>query len=304
MRTPPAERALQPVASRLASYSRDSRVLEWKAYMGIAMLGFISSPGFTAASIPLEVFKFMLTTAFYLAFSFSINNSFDAESDALREDKAEKNPVATGRIKFKESIIFSSSLAVTGLLLTYLWFGSCFSIYLLLVALSLAYSTPPLRLKSVPFMDLASHGLFFGALLYFYGVSALGSVTLQTILVGASIFTYSVVLELRNHLDDFQVDLSSGTRTTVCWLGYEKSLSVLKTLLILHWLLLSAASLLIYPSVMSLILIFTVSSALAGLKWTRFDCYLKLADACTCIAYVLILLGGFNMIVLQLGENL
>lgn len=292
-----------PFASRLIFYYRNSRILEWRAYIGMAMLGFISGPGFTVVSLPLEVFKFMLTMAFYLAFSFSINNSFDARSDALWEEKAEKNPVATGGIKFKEGVVFSSCLAATGLLLTYFWFKSCFSIYLLLVALSLAYSAPPFRLKSAPLIDLVSHGLFFGALLYFYGVSASGSATFQNIPIGASILIYSVVLELRNHLNDFQVDLSSGTRTTVCWLGYEKSLTVLKVLLVFHWLFLSAISVFIYPNIAILTLLFTASFTLAGLRRVLSDRYLRLADICTCIAYFLIILREFSMAAFQLGGN-
>lgn len=292
-----------PFASRLILYYRNSRILEGRAYVGMAMFGFISSPTFIATSVPLEVFKFMLTVAFYLAFSFSINNSFDARSDALLKEKAEKNPVATGEIGFKEGVVFSSCLAVTGLSLTYFWFRSCFSIYLLLVILSMAYSAPPFRLKSVPLMDLVSHGLFFGALLYFYGVSASGSATFQTLLIGASIFIYSVVLELRNHLNDFQVDLSSRTRTTVYWLGYEESLTVLKVLLIFHWLFLSAISVSICPNVAILTISFTVSFTLAGLRRIRFDRYLRSADICTCIIYVLILLREFNMAALQYGGN-
>jgi len=294
---------LNSFASRLVSYYRNSRILEWRAYLGIAMFGFISKSGFTVMSTPLEAFKFILTIAFYLAFSFSINNSFDARSDALRKEKAEKNPVATGEIGFKEGITFSSCLAATGLSLTYFWFRNGFSIYLLLVLLALAYSTPPFRFKSVPFMDLVSHGLFFGTLLYFYGVSASGGATFQTVLISISIFIYSAILELRNHLDDFQVDLSSGTRTTVCRLGYEKSLTVLRVLLIFHWVFLSAVSIFIYPSMTILTLFFTVLFALAGLRRTRFNHYLRLADICTCLLYVLILFREFNTTIFQSGGN-
>jgi len=152
-------------------------------------------------------------------------------------------------------------------------------------------------------MDLISHGLFFGAFLYFYVVSASSGVTFQTVLISISIFIYSVILELRNHLDDFQVDLSSGTRTTVCWLGYEKSLTVLKVLLIFHWLCISAVSVLIYPGMIILTLFFTVLFTLPGLSRMRFNRYLRLADICTCILYVLILIREFNTTIFQPGGN-
>jgi len=68
----------------------------------------------------------------------------------LQKEKAEKNPVAMGRIGFKEGILFSSCLAVTGLSLTYFWFRSSFSIYLLLIILSLTYSALPSGLNPCP----------------------------------------------------------------------------------------------------------------------------------------------------------
>ncbi|MCX8182828.1 MAG: UbiA family prenyltransferase [Crenarchaeota archaeon] len=289
--------------SRFILYYRNSRILEWRAYIGMAVLGFISGPTFIATLVPLEVFKFMLTIGFYLAFSFSINNSFDARSDALQKEKAEKNPVATGGIGFKEGVVLSSCLAATGLLLTHFWFKSCFPLYLLLVALSLAYSASPFRLKFVPLIDLVSHGLFFGVLLYFYGVSASGSTTFQILLIGVSIFIYSAVLELRNHLNDFQVDLSSGTRTTACWLGYEKSLTLLKVFLTFHWLFLSAISVSIHPHIVFLNLFFTVLFASTGLRRVLSDRYLRLANISTCIIYVLLLLKEPGMTPFQFGGN-
>ncbi len=292
-----------PFASRLIFYYRNSRIPEWRAYIGMAIFGFISSQEFIFVFIPLEVLKFMLTITFYLAFSFSINNSFDAKSDALRKEKAEKNPVATGVIGFKEGVVFSLCLAFVGLLLTYFWFRSCFPIYLLLVILSFTYSAPPFRFKSVPFIDLVSHGLFFGALLYFYGASVSSRITFQTALISASIFIYSAILELRNHLNDFQVDSSSGTRTTVCQLGYEKSLIVLKILLTLHWLFLSTVSIFFYPSIAILSLFFTVLFTLMSLRWSRLDRYLRLTDISTCIIYIPISLRELSMTAFQFGGN-
>jgi 4-hydroxybenzoate polyprenyltransferase len=74
----------------------------------------------------------------------------------------------------------------------------------MLVFLGGAYSVPPLRFKSIPLVDIITHGLFFGTLLYLYGALVAGGPSAQTMIVGVSIFIYSITLELRNHLDDFQ----------------------------------------------------------------------------------------------------
>ena len=277
-------------SSRFVLYYRNSRTLEWKAYVSMAILGFISNSVLAIILAPSEIFKFMLTTSLYLAFSFSINNSFDAKSDVLHKEKAMKNPIATGEIKFKEGIIFSSCLAIVGLLLTYCWFESCFSIYLSLIILSSAYSVPPIRLKSKPFLDLISHGMFFGILLYFYGVLASGGLIFQNIIVGFSIFIYSIILELRNHLKDFEVDLRSRTITTVCYLGYRKSLIALKVLLVFHWSFLSMASFIIRHEIAALPIFLSILFTLAGLKQIRSNRYLRIADLFTCIILLLLTL--------------
>ncbi|MGQ9597470.1 MAG: hypothetical protein ACUVUS_08950 [Thermoproteota archaeon] len=54
--------------SHLVFHYRNSRIRGWRAYIGMAMLGFISSPSFIATSVPLEAFKFMLTMVFCLYF--------------------------------------------------------------------------------------------------------------------------------------------------------------------------------------------------------------------------------------------
>lgn len=293
--------AFGSLESRLVIHYRNFRVHNWRAYAGMAALGLVQNLGSLALQNNIsEVLKFIITVAFYLAFSFSINNCFDANCDALQKEKLVNNPVARGSISFKESLILSLCMAVAGLLLAYLWFRSCFLPYFSLVLLAGTYSAPPLRLKSIPLVDLISHGLFFGALLYFYGhIVASGNLSYEAILIGMLIFIYSATLELRNHIEDIQTDLSSGTRTTACWLGYEKSRRLLEALLLLHWLLLMAVSINVRPHIG---ILFIAAIMLMSIRWIEPNRYLRLADLCTCVT--LILLSVDSRILVLMGVTI
>jgi 4-hydroxybenzoate polyprenyltransferase len=93
------------------------------------------------------------------------------------------------------------------------------------------YSAPPLRMKSKPFLDLISHGLFAGALLFIFPFLFFGQ-KLNTFhyLIALSIFYLSAMLETRNHLEDYQSDFRAGLKTSVCFLGYKNSEKLLRYL--------------------------------------------------------------------------
>ena len=117
------------------SHYKNFRVFEWRAYLGLAVLGFISAINIAYFDYVM-LFIFLITTSLYLAFSFSINNCFDIKSD-IKEHKTSKNPVAAGLIKMREAIIVSVSTALVGIFIAYLWLNPVsFYIYILLIILS------------------------------------------------------------------------------------------------------------------------------------------------------------------------
>jgi len=280
---------LKFVILRFINYFYNVRVSDWRAYFGIALLGFVRNVG--AASLNIMIYRtlrFMVTIIFYLAFTFSINNCFDIKCDAYKEAKIKRNPIAAGHITFREGLILSLCMAFTGLVLSYLWFDeNCFLIYFIMLSLAGAYSAPPLRLKSVPLMDLLSHSLFFGALLYLYGLLSNGGINLQEASLAASVSLYSIILELRNHLEDYEADLNSETKTTVCYMGYGRSRRLLRILIIIHYILLTAVSYLSGNPSSSLILVSAILAA-SKLLSLRFKHLLRLTDLYTCIMYLLI----------------
>lgn len=277
--------------SYIESLYRNIRVKDWRAYFSLGVLGFFSGTTSThVENLVVNFLKLTVTLSLYLAFAFSINNCFDVEADALRAKKLLKNPVAAGLISFKAGLVFSVCLALLGAFITVAWFHSSpFTVSLYLSKLLLAgfYSVPPLRLKSRPFFDLLSHGFFFGALPYLYGVSISGDLTAQFLYVASSIFTYSLILELRNHVEDYAEDLFSGVETTAVHLGYTRSQNLLKTLLALHWLYLTL--------LMSTLSLYAVTLPLSPLfyliaRWKSVNVssrYIRAADLLTCVAYAL-----------------
>jgi len=97
------------------------------------------------------------------------------------------------------------------------------------------YSSPPLRMKSRPWFDLISHGLFAGALLFLIPVLIFSKeLTKFHFLIALSIFYFSVILELRNHIEDYEIDKEAGLNTTVVFLGREKSEKLLRFLAVFY----------------------------------------------------------------------
>lgn len=273
---------------------RNIRVRDWRAYMAIGVLGYIHySPNLPASWFIQGAVMLAVTLVLYLAFAFSINNCFDVDCDRLQQRKLAKNPIAAGLVGFKTGLAFSLCLAFTGFLLTLLWFqpvSTPSAVYLTLLALAGFYSSPPLRFKSVPFLDLLSHSLFFGGLLYLYGASVGGGLPLYLLPMALSISLYSIILELRNHLEDFQTDAGAGVRTAVIRLGYKRAETVLRALLTWHWMCLVSISVIFHP--------YTAIIPVAALiyllvRWKDIGAsssYLRAADLATCIFYAVITL--------------
>ena len=263
--------------------------------MGMSLLGYLQGLGnpLLIFSDCLSFIKYLGTVMLYLGFSFAINNCFDFEGDRLG-DKISKNPVASGIIGQRGGIIQSGLIALTGLTLTFLWFdGYTFVIYLVMVLLSGAYSVPPLRLKSVPLMDMMSHGLFFGALLILYGISVTQGFGGGTVYLVCSIFIFSLILELRNHIDDAPEDYASKVDTTVTRIGVVKSNKLLYVLNFIHVSFLmgvtyvigiQAVSLLVCVLTGSLVLLFSVKA--------NKNLYLRSIDVLTTLVYVFFVLKG------------
>jgi len=211
------------------------RPYEWRAYIFFTLLGFLY-PTPRPRITPDNLFRLIISTSCYLSLSYWINNAYDVKSDLI-------NPQLRSRNIFIEKSISRIMLKLVALTLLIAGFSMTIhnSIsqinYLSMSLLAILYSTPPVRLKEKPPLDLISHALFFGSQLFLHGyfishVKIKAEITQLIILVSL----YSIILQLRNHIEDYFADSAAGYKTTATVLGLEKS-NLLLNVLILTFLL-------------------------------------------------------------------
>ena len=261
------------------------RIRNWLGYFLIATLGYVIFAKLNAY-ISKTIFFYVLV-CLYLGFSFSINNCFDIKEDSLKRKK--NNPVAMGEMKQKNGIVFSLLLALLGIFLSFLCGLNVFYFFSLLISLSFSYSSSPFRLKSKPFFDLISHGLFFGSLLFLFpSVFFSKDVEFLHILIAISIFYFSIILELRNHIEDYESDKKAGLKTTVCVLGLNASKKITYSISLLFPLLLLPIFYAINRNI--IFSSFLVITAIFYLAFYNKKSY-RILDIYSNISYFLIVLG-------------
>lgn len=269
----------------LKSFLKYYRMKDWRAYFGLGFFGFVVSKGFLFPAF--DIFIFLTIGILLLAFGFSINNFFDIEEDR------EKKETANLLIQNKKNFIFSILPGILGLLLSLL-FG--LKVFLFVLAASLIgffYSAPPLRMKSKPFLDLISHGLFAGALIFLFPLMIFNpQLTLFHYLIAFSVFYLSATLDLRNHLEDFHSDFRAGLKTTACFLGYKNSENLLKYLLFFLPFLFSPLFLIASEGYAFSLLIFLILTSVSLLLFLFKKSY-RVMDAYSVFSYATIAILTF-----------
>jgi lycopene elongase/hydratase (dihydrobisanhydrobacterioruberin-forming) len=286
-RIPTLEISSIGVPDAVRPYVANVRMGDWGGYIGMSLLGYLL--GLTGTGIDYIGFLvYMAAVALYLGFSFSVNNCFDHAGDRLG-DKASKNPIALDQMSVRSGIIFSAALAASGLALTAIWFGSGPALlYAVMLLLSGAYSTPPIRFKSIPVVDMLSHGLFFGALIVLFGVSVAGGSNPLTFFVLADVFVVSLTLELLNQIGDATEDAKSGVKTTAIMIGIPSANKLLYALLIAHVTMLSyITSQLGSLLITGVLMVFLVGVAYQLLRVRGKDRFLFLLEKITPLVYLI-----------------
>jgi len=248
------------------------RIRAWKAYLGMSLFGYALS----ADALDMRVGIFLLSISLYLAFAFAINNCYDTDTDAL---SSKKNPVASGEISMERARALSYLFAASGLLTTMALPRISSALYALMLALAYAYSAPP-RLKALPPMDMISHGLFFGAMIFLFGTSVSGAFHTEHLWIALSVFFYSCLFEFRNHIEDFENDRRAGVKTSAVLLG-ERRETAFSLLSIAHLALLS--QLMIPGSLYPMSGLILASPEKLALK------HFRIINAATIVVYILVL---------------
>jgi len=215
----------------LKPYLELMRMKNWLGYFLMASLGFVISRGFL---FPLkDIIIFYTTVILLFGFVFSINDCFDTKEDKLDKDK--KNPIVLERINLKQGLAFSVFLAISGLALSMVLGLKVFLLFFTTIVFAFLYSAPPVRMKGRPLLDLFSHGLFAGALIFLIPVLVFNNqLTFFHYLIAFSLFYFSITLEIRNHIEDYETDKKAGLKTTVGTLGPKNSEKLLRYLALIY----------------------------------------------------------------------
>ena len=218
------------------------RIKNWRAYMGLAILPIlkiIEWPMFLGHIW--DIIILVISMSIYLAFAFGINNYYDREED-IEEGDAKKNPIVFGKLSPKAALSFLAFITITGIILVYAYTYDLivWSLYVSLIFFAWIYSAYPIRLKTRAIWDILSHGLYFGSIIFAYSYLFLFRNKLDALLYNPLlylIFFYSISLEMRNEVEDFEFDKAAGLKTTAITLGKNNAVKFIFTVLFLHWII-------------------------------------------------------------------
>jgi 4-hydroxybenzoate polyprenyltransferase len=208
----------------MLEYFEAARVGSW--------LGWIFSFGF--GSVLFSVSPFAVTVIVLFAFSFAtasvfvLNQYFDREAD--RENEVKSNlPVASGRITPRRTLIFSFLLVASCLILVFIANVQVLPLFIVYLGLWTVYSTPPLRLKSVPVADFVISGIGAGFLPFLIGGGLTDKLiyNIPSIMLGA---TPLILIHGGGHIvqavGDYEADRKTGVQTFVVRCGKKTGVIV------------------------------------------------------------------------------
>jgi 4-hydroxybenzoate polyprenyltransferase len=198
--------------------------------------------GFLVSGIRLDVgllplmFLVLIANQLSVAFAFMVNDVADARDDATDISKVVRNHVSAGLLA--PNIDYIASFA-TALISVFVFYSLGFIPFLLGIVdliLSALYSLKFIRLKSIPVLDLISHGLMLGGLqmlcAYFTLIPNFGF-NLNWILPFLFIVVISIRGQLFNQIRDFDCDQTAGINHTTAVVGVKRAHYFMTSLLVM-----------------------------------------------------------------------
>lgn len=231
---------------QIIHYFRMLRVQDWiLGYFFIPVIGSIAVAGISPVLLVTAAVSFSI-----LAFGFVINNVADTEIDRCHASKCRdnKNPLATSKITARGSWCLTALLAIIPLLIAWLCNPPAFLFVSCTLVLFAAYSIHPLRLKERYVVDILTHGIMAGALLFFIGytlprpdvpIFSPGPLALAALFTGIGCMAL-VVHQIGDYADDF-----GKTTTTIVRMGKTRGWILLATLFLLSMVCLAVVHLII-----------------------------------------------------------
>lgn len=168
-----------------------------------------------------------------VGFAFMINDVEDAPDDALNPAKIGRNPVSAGTISLRAGYVSSWAVATLATVAFFFLGPIPFWLGIASLATGFLYSWRVIRFKSIPVIDLISHGLLLAGLQFLCGYFTFVSND-NGQWIAPFIFVVSISLygELFNELRDLEGDLKAGVTHTAALIG-ERAASILMWLLLI-----------------------------------------------------------------------
>jgi 4-hydroxybenzoate polyprenyltransferase len=163
-----------PVKRKLRAYVKLLRFDSWQAWLFNFLLGCI------LFELP-QIGRFMVVLgAFVLATSaiFILNQYFDYENDRANNLKKDL-PIASGEVSPRTGLALFFVFTSVSLTSAFLTDISVFLLLLAFMLLGIGYSTPPVRFKSRPGLDVIVCGVGAGVLPFLIGVQTVPLLTLE-----------------------------------------------------------------------------------------------------------------------------
>ncbi len=174
-----------------------------------------------------------------LPYVWMINDYFDAPYDRLDKVKGERNYFCSSNIQEKPYLAWILLLTPVLISLLFSIVIGVEAIVLVLTTLIIGhfYSAPPIRLKEKMFLDLISHGLYASGLFFLLGGIVLSPFSLvmhqPVFLVFLSISILDGIwIQFNSQLLDLEIDELGDQRTTSVLLGRQKSIVILRALIV------------------------------------------------------------------------
>jgi len=211
-----------------------SRPRFWFYLAGPFMVGFVSG----ADSLTDFGLVFFILLFYFLFIAnvmlYGVNDLADESIDILNVKKEEKEL----RVNSKNRN-FIKFIVIISLLLSFFVFllisKESYLLFVLFLFLSVFYSLPPFRFKTVPFLDFLSNTLYvIPGFIAFYEVTLVYPdwiFVISSVLWAGAMHLFSAIL-------DIQPDKEAGISTTAVYLGLKKSLLLCLTLWLSAWFLL------------------------------------------------------------------
>lgn len=200
-----------------------SRYQEYVQFVTInTLLGLLVTPTLITTTTFYTFILVLIANLLAVCSSFMINDVEDADDDAQNPDKINRNPVSAGRITKKQAWIVTILISILSIIFYLLINPLVFFIGTINVIIGLLYSWKITRLKKLPIIDVLTHMLFLGGLLFLTSYLSFIpnlQVSIEWILPVLFISAISARGELVNELRDFTYDKQAGLKHTAVFIG-------------------------------------------------------------------------------------